>query len=1125
MAADAFLAELEGLTHAARQKRMVDLGRASLTDGEAKALVASLVASEDAYARALAAASLYGSRDGALAVSLMNDPSRIVRTRAARTVPVLCDDAQAALALARATTARARMKLAVALRRKKRVAAIDAFFEATTALDEDRTLVDLLPFASAAALDRAGPVLERVGGATAWMRLVKMHSARFARWVTQALGQEPAARMSADPRLRWRIAGVAAVFAKRDPTAALALFRMLLESDEEPGSPIVRAMAPHLLRKHPRETFDILRARHERGAPARPPGAFGILRLDRVGHRLGAERLVYVVEHAWTTLSDGKRAKRWFLRLADSDRAAVIDAWLARGRGAWGAFLLRHVPLDHPDPGRVVARKKAYVRWSTEAQSHEGIIAVSALEPLPPDLRHHEARRHLALPVLSTRADVRNAYASLLPFEEAKAALASFLGHPEGEERAKADRALIGSVLHEPASMPLALAFVRARKFEQDPVRLAMIDTLASLPVRRFRPEHLDDVGAIVADALDAADCSHATASAAERLVVRLFRVDAMWGATLLTTILSKRGSISAGGGLVDALLPSDVDRLAPGLVELASTWATQERSGALLWVARSLGIRLRRVPALLDALERMSREQPFVGVAALALELLRKHAPARFAAIVPELVAADASYVIVESIATFVSVYRQDLLAPFVSDTPMTGRFATGRTSWAIRFRRGHGRWTSRLHAQHATAWTKLLADEKRDVPTLVAAIATLAELAFAPRDALLPFASDPRPPVRETAIRALPWLDSGQGVPTLLACLEDDRARWAIYALRKAFSEMPKARVLGHLRAAPMTKVTVAKEVLRLLGELGGREAFDELLAIEKKADLHRDARIALLRALWDHVEREETWPVFERAVAHPDWVVASKLADIPLDRLSVEAQARVVDLLVRILGRPEPEARLDLLRRAAYLPINDTTRTFLRALVKQLGAPRHDEALAAAHAVINRMGESEVELVLERLRELAPRREHFLALLPAFTPHAYSRAHVRTLAESIVTMFARDPLATVHYVRFAGSVFDWKRLAAVLEDLGARDFLHSDAMMAAYEAVARCVHPASLEARFAKHPNPRLRRLGVEALKHASAPKDGWSKERREKLENYRADRAPLVAAAAVYVFPPD
>lgn len=1161
---------LDGLTHAARQKRLVDLGRLSTTDTSAKALLSELAGSDDAYARTLVVASLFGSRDGALALQLLTDRSRAVRQRALCAAAVVCSDAEAARALELCVTTKARDRLASMLRARKRVAPIDRFFEAKTEamLSEDRKLVDALPLASEATVSRLIGAVERGGGMTTWARLVKGHARLFSRFIEGmiAKAQANAARqplsgagsssaLHTDWRLRSLLSTVARDLAERDSAAALSLLTLLLEGDGDPNSPTVRAMVPTLLRKRPRETFDLVRARHERrSAPVRPPGLLGMLRLDKAARHLGPERLAYVVEHAWQMLSDGKKSKRWFLSLSEVDRAAVIDAWLVHGRGGWGGFLFHHLPaLDTKQ------RDAVYARWSTQAQSAEGTIPVHVLEWLPADLRQREARRHLGLAVLSTRADVRNTYAALLPFEEARRALTPFLSHFEGEERAKAVRVLIACVRHEPASMSAALALVRARKFEQDPVRLAMLDALSQLPVGCITPLQLDEVGPIIADALDAADLSVASATAAERLVLRLFRVDALWGAKWLTTILEKRGTIGAtrSGELVDRLTPDDVRKLAPGLDELAQRWTKQERSIALLWLAQSLGLRLGLVPPLLDALEVIAREQRSSGVAAHALSLLRQHAPARFRSIVPELLAIDPSYAIVPDAAMFLSVYRQDLLGPFVSGQPMTGRFATGKTSWIIRFARGHGRWTPRLQAAHAAAWVELLRDEKRDIPTLIDAVGSLALLAFAPRDTLLPFASDPRPPVREKAVRALPWLDQGQGVPTLIEALGDDRARWAIYALRRAFAEMSRERVLGHLRAAPIHKVTVAKEVMRLLGELGGREAFEVLLGIDTRdleaareeeaarleaskagmnakgaerltkrvARLHRDVRIALLRALWDHVEREEAWPIFERAVSHPDWVVASKLADIPLDRLSSASQDRVVDLLVRILGRPEPEARLDLLRRAAQLPLSDTKRVLLRALVERLGATRPDEAVAAAQAVRSRMLAGEVELVMVRLRELEPRRELMLHLLPGFAPNAYSPQHLRSLAESILAMLARDPLATIHYLRFAGSVLDWKGLCTALEDLAKRDFLHADAMLVAYDMIAKSTHPALIEARFAGHANPRLRRLAVEALKHAAAPSNGWSKVLRAMLTRYQTDPAPLVAAAAAYVFPPE
>ena len=58
---------------------------------------------------------------------------------------------------------------------------------------------------------------------------------------------------------------------------------------------------------------------------------------------------------------------------------------------------------------------------------------------------------------------------------------------------------------------------------------------------------------------------------------------------------------------------------------------------------------------------------------------------------------------------------------------------------------------------------------------------------------------------------------LDARQGVPVLIEALGDNRARFAIYALRKVFSELAREDALAELRAVPTTKVTVAKEVLR--------------------------------------------------------------------------------------------------------------------------------------------------------------------------------------------------------------------------------------------------------------------------------------------------------------------
>ncbi|MCE9580023.1 MAG: hypothetical protein K8W52_43305, partial [Deltaproteobacteria bacterium] len=824
MTAAELLTELEPLTHAARMRRMVELGRQ--TDADAQATLAALAADDGVYPRFLALMSAYGSRDGAQVLARLDDPSRTIRHAACRLVAVVCDDAQAQDALERIVGKRLLRATIMRLVARRRLAPVEAFVRAQLSGAHDPMLVDLLPLLSPALVERERAVIEERGGPACWARLASRHPALYAAWIERSV----AATGTVDVRQRWRAFPALPALADRAPDATLALVRRLFEVGEEP-QPIAAAL-DRLLRRRPRETFDLIRARHEAGRPTRPPGAFGAVTFDRVAHALGGERLDYLVRHAPTRLGEGKRGLRWYFSLAPDDRAAVIRAFLDGGRDGTGAFLFRFIAIDGPD---AAARDLAFQRWSREAQAADGTIAPDTLQWLPRDLREREARRHLdACAGLIDMPARRLAYAQLLAFAQAKEVLAPFLGHPEGAERARAQRFLIATLHHDRGAMTAVLDHIHARRFEQDPVRHAMLDALREIAIARFAPGDLERVGAIVQDALDAADLSAATAAAVEKLVARLFRLDGAWGATWLTRLFTVRGHV-ATWGLGLGLTRAEATRLAPAFAQLAQRWATQERAPAIIALAQSLGIRLPVVTPLLDALEALARELPFANVAAAALALIARHDRPRLATLVPALLAIDPSFVLLPTVAAYVSGRRQDLLAAILDRAPMTGRFATGRTHWVIDFQRGHGRWTERLQRRYAGSLAGLLENPDCDVPTARFALTALARLAYADGTHAIRFASDKRPPVREIAVRALPRLDAGAGVPVLIECLGDDRARHAIYALRRVLAEMRRERVLAALRAVPTTKVTVAKEVVRLLGELGGDDAYAELLALD--------------------------------------------------------------------------------------------------------------------------------------------------------------------------------------------------------------------------------------------------------------------------------------------------
>ena len=61
-------------------------------------------------------------------------------------------------------------------------------------------------------------------------------------------------------------------------------------------------------------------------------------------------------------------------------------------------------------------------------------------------------------------------------------------------------------------------------------------------------------------------------------------------------------------------------------------------------------------------------------------------------------------------------------------------------------------------------------------------------------------------------------------------------------------------------------------------------------------------------------------------------------------------------------------------------------------------------------------------------------------------------------------------------------------------------------------------------AFEAALAASPDARLRRLGLAAAVAQATQPAGWTAALRARLDQYRADPTPLVAAAAQFTFPP-
>lgn len=1170
--------ELRTTHHLGRLERMLELGERARSDANALALIDAL-AGGDVYERRLALLSLHRLRDSGRLLRFTQDIAASVRTMAFTMVPRICSDVDALEAAKVAYSLRRERGLLRELASRRRRPVIDAYLDWLAQQPGLHDFADLVPWATTAGVRRH---LERAlarPSAIFWSRLAGGAPAALAEVLCERLRAVPG---EPDAVTRQRIDAHIAAIAVGAPDEALALFDLLLGRG-------IRAHT-HLLAKtgarRPVETLALVERHDVKLAMA----LFG-----RSVARLPAAALGRAVRREPRLLGE---AASLVESLDAAQLAAVVDGWcdVLVEHPAWGFPLLAKIT----DEAR---RLQAWERWSVAARGLDGVIKLATVTALPEDLREREGRRHLhEVVALGTRPNERMQYARFLPWDEANAAIKAFLGFPEGGVRGIALATLLAIPGLRPKETTLvdrALAMVTARKNEQDPVRMTMLQALVAWPREVWRVEHVPTIHRILRDALDAGDLSHGTAIVAEALLVRTFRLDPTANAAWLGTFTKERGQIydvRLGAHLSD----DDVRAAAGPLLAVARTWRKQERSPQLLAFAESLGSRLTLVDGLSALLVELGRETPWGYTASAALRILREHdrpqyeaelptalrrwydkgwyaeilglangeainrkrapstmhpelaaavekiargagrnehvitaltvlrtrALAHFDRILPELLKHDASYVCVPVVHWHLHERRQDLLGPFLGDRVITGRFATGKTAWLLPFRRGFYRWTPEQNQVFAGTLAKIVGDHERDTPTIWYCLGVLAAIDSAPLDALAATAADDRPAIQEKGIRVMARCDQGQCVPTLISCLSDARARVAIYGLRRAFKDMLPREALHLLGEVPLAKVTVAKEVVRLLGEIRVDAAFSRLVYLDG-TDLHRDVRIALLRALWDHLDRPPTWGVFERAVGGPDWVMASRLGDIPADRLTRESDRRLSALLGKVLSRPEPEARIDLLRRAAALAVSDPERTFLVACSERLLSPHDDEVQAAASAILNRSTEDDLQRLPGLLgRALADPRCLHVAIGALLSRPIKSRLSWIGAARGVEKVLAADPRWLPLRIRCAAAAMEGPELARWLAGVGAAGGLPLDALEACRAAVDALPtgQLASFTQDMMRGTCPEVRRVALWALVRDAGPERGWSPERLERLAALQADPSPAVAGPALAVFPP-
>lgn len=804
--------------------------------------------------------------------------------------------------------------------------------------------------------------------------------------------------------------------------------------------------------------------------------------------RLTAEQCQTLLERGWLTFSYG-----WWKRRPPEERVSLFR-------------------LGRPE---VVAGSGALAsRWLTH---------------LPYPQRVDEARRQSLLPVHQIEPKILVDYLAMLGFEEGQATLLTLMQNPDVEIRSLGLRGFTRLGRYQPEYRLQVLQTLMQRQNEADPVRSAFLDELADLPPGGWNPSHFKGLGEILKGALGAADASPYTFASAERLVLRLLAFQPAWSAPWLAKLLRHRGQASVHNWEVHLERPGSAEALDEELSGVLGEWIARERFSAVWGLLNALGKSLPRLPGLLVQCLSLC-DHPRPEVAQSALQHLYRNVYPVCHELIPRLVQADSSWFHLACVRHYVHRFRQDLVDLALAEGLVRGKFASGLTGWVTTFEGGFWRWTPDQQFSYSQRLSTLLHDAEASFPTMRACLRSLAQLPAVPPTLLHEFAalSESSQAVRDEALRALGRMDAGQGVPYLLDCLEDDRGRIAIYALRRAFLEMPADSALEQLKAITSPRITVQKEVVRLLGDLPGAVGLPVVIERLTHQELHRDVYLACLRGLWEHLDDDRVWAPLEAAAVSEVESVGQQLALIQPGRHSAEARSRVNGLLLQLLRHPGLRVRIAVMNRLVSQPVNDPENLLLVPVEAMLGQSGREGELAAS--VLWRKFDKQPESWGDLLaRHLGDRRAlvHLLrACTVALAIFSVQRARIRA-----------HVLATIEALRVDPATFS-QRLELAAYRLPLDEFLemvesepdHWDTAIHWTQLLRLHAHRLEKTSwqiiweRWGSFSDPHLRRLCLETLLvHTGA--FGWTEESRDRLNHFQADSAPLVTGRAQFIFPPE
>ena len=204
-------------------------------------------------------------------------------------------------------------------------------------------------------------------------------------------------------------------------------------------------------------------------------------------------------------------------------------------------------------------------------------------------------------------------------------------------------------------------------------------------------------------------------------------------------------------------------------------------------------------------------------------------------------------------------------------------------------------------------------------------------------------------------------------------------------------------------------------------------------------------------------------------------------------------------------------------------------DPRRVLLGTILAKLASTIPDERSAGLTAGLAAATDADAVLFATAFTQLLDRKRELAACVAEFAERTVPLGpRLQAVRSAVLAALETEPACAVLQVRLAVARHSAPDFAKwILKWIG-NERWHIGTQIEAFHTLVDTGQAAtvleSAEAIWAASPDSAARYLALSILVHVAA-EQGWSDERRERLQHYRADDSPMVRDAASLTFPPD